>query len=61
MIDVNGKLIIRDGHHRTEAATREKLPSVPVRIYKVTPEIENQYRVDALEAEESRRYEINLT
>jgi ParB-like chromosome segregation protein Spo0J len=41
VVDVNGKLIIRDGHHRTEAAIREKLPSVPVRIYKVTLEIES--------------------
>jgi ParB-like chromosome segregation protein Spo0J len=57
VVNVKGKLIIRDGHHRTEAAIREKLPSVPVRIYKVAREIEKQYTVDALEAEESRRYE----
>lgn len=57
VVDVKGKLIISDGHHRTEAAIREKLPSVPVRIYKVTLEIEDQYTVDASEAEESRRYE----
>ncbi|MGL6339253.1 MAG: ParB/RepB/Spo0J family partition protein, partial [Waterburya sp.] len=50
VVDVKGKLIIRDGHHRTEAAIREKLPSVPVRIYKVTLEIEDQYTVDASEA-----------
>lgn len=57
VVDVKGKLIIRDGHHRTEAAIREKLSSVPVRIYKVTLEIEEQYVVAASEAEESRRYE----
>lgn len=57
VIAINGKLIIRDGHHRGEAATRERLTTVAVRIYKVLPEEETQYLIDAAEAEEYRRYD----
>ena len=55
-MSVDGKLIIRDGHHRAEAAIREKLTNVPVRIYQAAFEEETQYLIDAAEAEEYRRY-----
>lgn len=54
--DVNGTYIIRDGHHRAEAAIKEKLPSVPVRIYEVTAEEADQYRQEAIEAEEYKGF-----
>ena len=57
VVEVDGKLIIKDGHHRAEAAVREKLTTVPVRIYQVTSEDETQYLIDAAEAEEYRRYD----
>ena len=57
VVEVDGKLIIKDGHHRAEAAVRERLTKVPVRIYKVSSEEEIQYLIDAAEAEEYRRYD----
>ena len=56
-VKVDGKLIIKDGHHRAEAAAREKLTTVPVRIYQVTSEEETQYLINAAEAEEYRKYD----
>ncbi|MEM6612874.1 MAG: ParB N-terminal domain-containing protein [Cyanobacteria bacterium P01_C01_bin.72] len=53
-VDIGGSLIIKDGHHRTAAAVREKLTSVPVRIYTVTGKEAAQYRVEVAEAEQSR-------
>lgn len=55
VVEVDRKYIIKDGHHRAEAAIREKLRSVPVRIFQVTFEEQIQYSIDAAEAEEYRR------
>lgn len=48
--DVDGRLIIMDGHHRTEAAIRAGLSEVPVRVVPVTPAQASQLGVDAAEA-----------
>ena len=55
VVEVDGKLIIKDGHHRAEAAIREKLKTVPVIIFQVTSKEQTQYSIDAAEAEEYRR------
>ena len=57
LVEVDEKLIIKDGHHRAEAAIRERLTTVPVRIYKILPEEEIQYLIDAAEAKEYRKYD----
>jgi filamentous hemagglutinin len=36
--DVDGKLIILQGHHRAKAAAQAGLKTVPVRVFKVTQE-----------------------
>ena len=55
VVEVDGKLIIKDGHYQAEAAIREKLKSVLVRIFQVTFEEQIQYSINAAEAEEYRR------
>jgi hypothetical protein len=55
--NIDGKLIIIDGHHRAQAAVREKLTKVPVRIYTVPPEKELEYLIQAAEAAEYGRYD----
>jgi hypothetical protein len=55
--DVDGKYIIKDGHHRTEAAIREGVREIPVRKYSVSSEQEkNQYLMEAAEAAGFRGY-----
>lgn len=47
---VDGRLIITDGHHRTEAAMRAGLSEVPVKIIPVTPQRAAQLSHQAAEA-----------
>jgi RHS repeat-associated protein len=42
---VDGKLIILDGHHRTQAAAKAGIKDVPINVYDVTREQANQGRV----------------
>lgn len=55
--NIERKLIIIDGHHRTQAAVREQLPSIPVQIYILSPEKGSEYLIQASEAAEYRRYD----
>ena len=48
--EVDGKLIIIDGHHRHQASVRERLPEVPVEVYEVSPEKQEEYLEDVAEA-----------
>ena len=48
--DVNGKMIIIDGHHRAAAASAAQLKKVPVRIKKVSQQDANQLLIEAAEA-----------
>lgn len=48
--EVDGKLIIIDGHHRHQASARERLAEVPVEVYKVSPEKQEEYLEDVAEA-----------
>jgi RHS repeat-associated protein len=58
--EVNGKLIILDGHHRARAAQKARLPSVPIRRTDVTPEqgqqLLNEVSEAAAEASNRNRY-----
>jgi len=54
--DVDGKLIILDGHHRVAAARQLRLKSVPIRRMKVSPAQEDQLLLSAAEAEKYRQY-----
>lgn len=48
--NVNGRLIILDGHHRVVAAKRLKLESIPIRRQKVSPVEEQQLLHQVAEA-----------
>ena len=48
--EIYGKLIIIDGHHRHQASVREKLVEVPVEIYQVSSEKQDEYLDDVAEA-----------
>jgi filamentous hemagglutinin len=48
--DINGRLIILDGHHRVVAAKRLKLESIPIRRKKVSPAQEQQLLQQVAEA-----------
>ena len=48
--EVEGKLIIIDGHHRHQASARERLAEVPVEVYKVSPKKQKEYLEDVAEA-----------
>jgi len=48
--EVDGRLILMDGHHRTDAAIRAGLSKIPVRVVPVTPAQAAQLSQDAAEA-----------
>ncbi|MEX5552016.1 two-partner secretion domain-containing protein [Pseudomonas pergaminensis] len=48
--NVNGKLIILDGHHRAEAAAKAGIKDVPVNVHSVTKEQADQLMREAAEA-----------
>ncbi|MEW9679167.1 ParB N-terminal domain-containing protein [Pseudomonas sp. TE50-2] len=48
--NVNGKLIIIDGHHRAEAAAKAGIKNVPVNVDGVTREQADQLMREAAEA-----------
>jgi ParB-like nuclease domain len=48
--EVDGRLILMDGHHRTDAAIRAGLSEIPVRVVPVTPAQAVQLGQDAAEA-----------
>jgi len=52
--NVDGKKIILDGHHRTQAAVGAGLSEVPVRVHEVTPEQGSQLLREAAEARRDR-------
>ena len=47
--DIDGQLIILDGHHRASAAARERVKTVPIRRYKVPRELEIELLVEVAE------------
>ena len=48
--NVNGKLIILDGHHRAEAAAKAGIKDVPINVHSVTKEQADQLMREAAEA-----------
>ncbi|WP_194868929.1 ParB/RepB/Spo0J family partition protein [Pseudoalteromonas sp. PPB1] len=48
--DVNGKMIIIDGHHRAAAASAAQLKQVPVRVKNVSQQDADQLLMEAAEA-----------
>ncbi|PMZ04372.1 hypothetical protein C1Y08_09870 [Pseudomonas sp. FW306-02-F02-AA] len=48
--NVDGKLIILDGHHRAEAASKAGIKDVPVNVHSVTKEEADQLMREAAEA-----------
>jgi len=54
VVEIDGKLIIHDGHHRAQAAVRERLSSVPIEKVKISPEQELDYLIQAGEAQDFR-------
>ena len=50
--DIDGQLIILDGHHRAAAASRERLKIVPIRRYKVPRELEIELLMEVAETDE---------
>ncbi|MEM8830287.1 MAG: ParB/RepB/Spo0J family partition protein [Cyanobacteria bacterium P01_G01_bin.19] len=48
--EVDGKLVIIDGHHRYQASVRERLAEVPIEVYKVSSETQKEYLEDTAEA-----------
>jgi len=48
--DVDGKLIILDGHHRTQGAIGARIREVPVNVNQVTREQADQLLREAAEA-----------
>jgi filamentous hemagglutinin len=48
--EVDGYLIIIDGHHRAQAAMRERLREVPIIKRETNPEIDKQLLKEAIEA-----------
>ncbi len=51
---VDGKLIILDGHHRAQAASKAGIRDVPVNVYSVTREQADQLMQEAAEARTRR-------
>lgn len=47
---VNGKIIIIDGHHRAEAASKAGVKDIPFRIHEVTKEQGDQLLREAAES-----------
>lgn len=54
--DIDGKLIILDGHHRASAARQLRLQLVPIKRIEVTPDQEQKLLLEAAEADKYRRY-----
>lgn len=54
--DVDGKLIIVDGHHRTAVAKQLKIKSVPIRRQKVSSSQEELLLLQAAEAQNYQQY-----
>jgi hypothetical protein len=52
--EVNGKRIIIDGHHRTEAAKKAGIPEVPVKKVEVTPKRAEKLSQQAADAASER-------
>ena len=50
VVEVNGRKIIIDGHHRARAAGGAKLDQVPIRIHKVDSATASKYEQQAAEA-----------
>ncbi|WP_082070907.1 ParB N-terminal domain-containing protein [Gynuella sunshinyii] len=50
VVEVNGRKIIIDGHHRARAAGGVKLDQVPIRIHEVDPATAAKYEQQAAEA-----------
>ncbi|MDX7987858.1 hypothetical protein FE392_11030 [Xenorhabdus sp. 12] len=48
--NVNGKMIIIDGHHRAESAVKAGLNKIPVRVINVTDEQGDNLLIQAAEA-----------
>ncbi len=48
--NVDGKLIILDGHHRAQAASKAGIKDVPVNVHSVTREQAHQLMREAAEA-----------
>lgn len=48
--DVNGKLIILDGHHRAAAAAKADMKEVPVNVHSVSKEQGNKLIIEVAEA-----------
>lgn len=49
-VNVDARLIIRNGHHRTDAAIRAGIAEVPMRVVPVSPAVVRQMVLDAAEA-----------
>ena len=54
--DIDGKLIILDGHHRASAARQLRLQLAPIKRIEVTPDQEQKLLLEAAEADKYRRY-----
>lgn len=50
----DGQTIIKDGHHRTEAAKRAGIPEVPIKTIEVSPEEAERMAREAAEAAHKR-------
>lgn len=48
--DANGKLIILDGHHRTQGAIGAGIKKVPINVNKVSKQEADQLLIEAAEA-----------
>jgi RHS repeat-associated protein len=55
VVEIDGKLIIHDGHHRREAARQAGIREVPIQKIEVSEEQKTQYAIQAAEAAEYRR------
>jgi hypothetical protein len=53
--EVDGRMIITDGHHRAEAAVKAKLPSVPVNRVEVSQSQADELALSAAEAAQARQ------
>ena len=52
IVIVEGRRIIIDGHHRAAAAARAGIKEIPVRIHEVSPEVGQNYLIQALQTME---------